>query len=580
MNNLPQAIEYAKSGEKPRAKQLLTEIVQSEPNNEMAWLWLSDVVEDVSQQISCLERVLKINPGNQPAAAGLAKLKGAASQNTDTKDRVEVKSITNSKYRAQPVPDISKWSNGFARWSILDTFVETENPDPKLGILITEARIDTKRIFGWASFFILLAMLFGALVINDPAEFFLFGIVALVLLGAAIYRIVTWYLNRDLQVRIFRAGSTLRKDGKTQVVFWSEIEYVKEAWQKRVYHGIVHIKTHKIEIFKKNGEKLELDRSFEKIEEVGRLIQLAVADHLLAASVDTLKNNGTCDFGSFTINQFGITQMDFLPWNEVKSLDVHTVGQTIIAVQTFANNKRGTTWASKNGATLKNLHLFLSLSYWFIYASSRNETPLESDTDNGDVQYKLLLTKKEAQDGLQKTFYTGFPLQEKRLTVKIPAGVQTGTVYRFPDYGRPGNIGNGTAGTLTVEILVEKITSAQRKLQDVQLTGGWVLLLLGMTWLGFWSTLDIVSSTLLAILIGSLCGGIMSIGRRFLGIFSGAVGGALCYILQILYYEFMYIKFGRESFWNYESALVLFLSALPGIGLYILLKKIFYKKQP
>ncbi len=41
MDKLKQATEYAKSGNKIEARQLLAELLQSEPNNELAWLWMT-----------------------------------------------------------------------------------------------------------------------------------------------------------------------------------------------------------------------------------------------------------------------------------------------------------------------------------------------------------------------------------------------------------------------------------------------------------------------------------------------------------------------------------------------------------
>jgi hypothetical protein len=58
MDKLKQATEYAKSGNKIKARQLLAELLQSEPNNELAWLWMSGVVDNTSQQRYCLEQVL------------------------------------------------------------------------------------------------------------------------------------------------------------------------------------------------------------------------------------------------------------------------------------------------------------------------------------------------------------------------------------------------------------------------------------------------------------------------------------------------------------------------------------------
>jgi Tfp pilus assembly protein PilF len=57
MEQLNQAIAEVKAGNKGKAKQLLTEIVRTDPQNEMAWLWLSVCVDSIEQKnIACLRR--------------------------------------------------------------------------------------------------------------------------------------------------------------------------------------------------------------------------------------------------------------------------------------------------------------------------------------------------------------------------------------------------------------------------------------------------------------------------------------------------------------------------------------------
>jgi len=63
---LQEGIEAAKEKRVGEALALLKQVVELEPRNEMAWLWLSDVVETDEQRIVCLENVLAINPDNQP----------------------------------------------------------------------------------------------------------------------------------------------------------------------------------------------------------------------------------------------------------------------------------------------------------------------------------------------------------------------------------------------------------------------------------------------------------------------------------------------------------------------------------
>ncbi len=77
-------VAAARAGQKRVAAGLLTRSVRLDPRGEMAWLWLSGVLDDPQQQAFCLGSVLKLNPQNQHALRGMQMLeergllKGAA----------------------------------------------------------------------------------------------------------------------------------------------------------------------------------------------------------------------------------------------------------------------------------------------------------------------------------------------------------------------------------------------------------------------------------------------------------------------------------------------------------------------
>jgi hypothetical protein len=73
-DKLNQAIQLIKAGNKQAALPLLKQIVQSEPDNEMAWLWLYSCVENLSQKKYCLQKALEINPNNINAHNAKEKL--------------------------------------------------------------------------------------------------------------------------------------------------------------------------------------------------------------------------------------------------------------------------------------------------------------------------------------------------------------------------------------------------------------------------------------------------------------------------------------------------------------------------
>jgi len=68
------AISAIRSGRKEEGRQLLNLLIQQNPNNEKAWLWMSSVVNTDEQRARCLYHVLAINPNSEIARRGLEVL--------------------------------------------------------------------------------------------------------------------------------------------------------------------------------------------------------------------------------------------------------------------------------------------------------------------------------------------------------------------------------------------------------------------------------------------------------------------------------------------------------------------------
>lgn len=74
-DRLRAAIALARSGRQRQARELFLLIVKEDPYNEVAWLWLVGLVDEVQDQIVALENVLVINPDNHRARARLERLR-------------------------------------------------------------------------------------------------------------------------------------------------------------------------------------------------------------------------------------------------------------------------------------------------------------------------------------------------------------------------------------------------------------------------------------------------------------------------------------------------------------------------
>ncbi len=71
---LQEAIQLFKEGQKAEASAALTRLLETEPGNELAWLWLAACTDQAEERRYCLEKALEINPQNQKARAALERL--------------------------------------------------------------------------------------------------------------------------------------------------------------------------------------------------------------------------------------------------------------------------------------------------------------------------------------------------------------------------------------------------------------------------------------------------------------------------------------------------------------------------
>src|SRR5436309_723205 len=78
-DKLGSAIELARSGDKAGARRLLESILQQEPRNETAWIWMTDVVGTDLEKRVCLKQILSFNPNNFIAKEGLRQLEARLS---------------------------------------------------------------------------------------------------------------------------------------------------------------------------------------------------------------------------------------------------------------------------------------------------------------------------------------------------------------------------------------------------------------------------------------------------------------------------------------------------------------------
>ncbi len=71
---LAQAIKFIGEEKYPKAKELLTSLLQTDQNNATYWVWLSAAMETQKERLYCLQMAYKVDPDNAAARRGLILL--------------------------------------------------------------------------------------------------------------------------------------------------------------------------------------------------------------------------------------------------------------------------------------------------------------------------------------------------------------------------------------------------------------------------------------------------------------------------------------------------------------------------
>lgn len=92
---LQRAIQAARDGRKAEARDLLIKIVEVDPQNEIAWMWLAGLVDSVEDRIIACENVLTINPANEKIQSYLGKLQHQQKALLENKNRDDAINLLN-----------------------------------------------------------------------------------------------------------------------------------------------------------------------------------------------------------------------------------------------------------------------------------------------------------------------------------------------------------------------------------------------------------------------------------------------------------------------------------------------------
>jgi hypothetical protein len=125
-DKLQEAITLIKAGDKKSGQTLLLDVLDADPKNEDAWLWLTAVVPEDKRAL-CLKKALSINPNNTQAKQYLGKLAaGQPSQPVQPKIGGKIKPRSNTDARLSGL-FIFVLGAGLGYWQIILPIMQAVN---------------------------------------------------------------------------------------------------------------------------------------------------------------------------------------------------------------------------------------------------------------------------------------------------------------------------------------------------------------------------------------------------------------------------------------------------------------------
>lgn len=95
--SLDLAITAIRANRRDEARQLLNLLIQQNPNDELAWLWMSELVDSDERRARCLYHVLAINPDSPVARQGLQRLGIVLTDSRPVKPPTKTKAVSPAK---------------------------------------------------------------------------------------------------------------------------------------------------------------------------------------------------------------------------------------------------------------------------------------------------------------------------------------------------------------------------------------------------------------------------------------------------------------------------------------------------
>lgn len=247
-------------GDLAKGRKLLTESLRLNPNNDVAWLWISKTVSNTQKKLQCVERALQVNPENQQALDLQNKLQGTAKNGT-------AKTAVNGTKAATSTPT---------------TKAESDLETSELGNLLAKLGLNwgaqlAKLVWFVGTLFLVFIcfMAYQQAGTADDSAKLVFGILGLLPLCGGIYILGSFVLAFGQQMEIYEDGIAHIDGDKKRAFRWSDFTDIKLQHNSMTYHyfgiPVASITYYDLQLMG-NGKKLiNLTKNYSRYQDAGNL---------------------------------------------------------------------------------------------------------------------------------------------------------------------------------------------------------------------------------------------------------------------------------------------------------------------
>ena len=302
-----QGVQAIRDDDNPsQGRRYLVESLRADPNNDVAWVWLSHAVDDPAKKLDCLNHALAINPANRQALNAMQRL------DAGSRPFIEETPAPAKKTRTQEMK---------ARSTDMGALLESSG--------INKGELFQKVVLAIASIGLAIVLFITARATTASPN----GISTLLMIGAIIPLIglpVFIYLilrSYGLQIAVYENGIRRTQGKQSQSWRWEDFSAMRVADKTLVMrkHGVpvYETNTYTCRLLIADKTALKIDKDLQKCREIGKLITQKTTPIFFERNYKAHRNGDTVYYGKVAVNRDGIRDgRRSIAWDEIVAWNV------------------------------------------------------------------------------------------------------------------------------------------------------------------------------------------------------------------------------------------------------------------